>query len=316
MDKIKKAFEPIVDKLRKEKVSKALSLVAFVFILGHQLMESFQTRNVILGFFGDNPQMEKLFANPVLIVVIAVISALILWGIMEGISGYFYKIFAARNFVASTKDEMKGVIRFMTIFVAAFRMLFSALYYIKKFGPDIVFGGSESFKLLVFTLFYTLAYVLLEEKSIIRANVADAYYPLQRLYKIYFGIGVAYGAIMGIISWKNGELSPYNKVMLFVEIAIFAAFVVWVRFFLKFLIKRQNEAKDMRASEYSSGDSENIQDILANMGVDLGENYQVYTPSDNAQGSQMPGKDDIVITVEPKDVDKVAGNGEDDSQSE
>ncbi len=317
MDKIKNAFEKIVQFSRKEKVSKGASIVALVVVFARVLLQSFQNT---LSFVGTDTFPElfaeavKLMQQPIFIVMSAIIGALIVWGIFEGISGGFYNMFAPRGLTVGTKNEFKGIARFAFIVIELITMLFLCLFYIPKVGPRIVADSQRFLQIILYTVFYTLAYILLEDKSIIRAHVADAYFPLQRLYKIYYGLSVGLGAITSIKLWNEGGLSIFAKIIFFLEIAVVAAYFILVPYFMQILKKRQEAARQFRTEVFS--EEGNIKDALEKMGIHLGESYEIYSPSTSIKKeSEVPTKDDIVITVEPKE-DSLENDNNNDSADE
>lgn len=310
MDKIKQKLESVVNFLRQEKISKMSSIVAFAMVFGRMLLQYFQNP---LGGVSTSSVPEifattlELMKQPIFIFIFAIITALIVWGIFEGITGGFYNMFSPRGLTVGTKNEFKGIARFAFILIELLLIIFRCFYYIPKSGPMLVVGAQRLVQIILYTLFFTLTYILLEDRSIIRAHIADAYFPLQRLYKIYYGLMIGLGAISTIVDWREGNLSVFTKIIFFVEIIVVGSYFVLVPRFMQFLKKRQDEAKQFRNLAFS--DSSNIKEVLDNMGIQLGESYEIYNPSNESSTiSKMPTKDDVVITVEPDDVSSFDNN--------
>lgn len=100
----------MVDFSRKENVSKSSSLLVLLVVFCRTLFRGFQSplSFVETGAMSDAfADVVQIMQQPIFIVLTSIISALIIWGIFEGIVGGFYNMFAQRGLTVGTKINLK-----------------------------------------------------------------------------------------------------------------------------------------------------------------------------------------------------------------
>lgn len=304
MDKIKKSFSKLLDFVKKDKVSFLAAPMIIVVVFAYNLIVMNKTINSsIIEDFAKMFKVDMSFMQNVLMqALLSFITALIVWGIFEGISRSFYKMYTQRSMLTTTKNQFLGVVRTAFFFASLLIFLITLLAFIPNTGALIIGQGLSFFKMISYTLVLTFAYMLMEDSVIIRANIATAYYPLQRLYKIYYGLQLAFDIFNMIQLVREKTYSSYSMVILALTIVLYIGYFSFVNLvFLKKYMARQNAAVEARNKMFS-GD-QGIEDILHSMGIDLGDTYKMYNPQDN-QASQMPKDDEYVITVVPEELDE------------